>query len=171
MRQAKESTEAPLQRTQAPEDTNGHPKGFVHVTKHLDATYRSDTDKLPRDLSEGAIDALHQRIQGKIATGLLQSSLDWFIRAFPVITGTIILIVWLNSLAPRSHVDNQKLDIEAKIVKMQQEIQARQKEMRDEIKQLFDEKFSAAWREIGRMETRIEKIQDQILRYAPKKEK
>lgn len=170
MRQVKESTETSQKQVQVSEDTNGHPKGFVHVTRHLDATYRSD-DKLPRDLSEGAIDALHQRIQGKIATGLLQSSLDWFIRAFPVITGTIILIVWLNSLAPRSHVDNQKLDIEAKIVKMQQDIQARQKEMRDEIKQLFDEKFSAAWREIGRMETRIEKIQDQILRYAPKKEK
>lgn len=118
----------------------------------------SDMSENKTPISDGSLDA----IQKKLQLSLLSSVASWTAQLFPVLAGIAVFMVWLFSLAPKSHVDTQSAKIEQKIKQISTELKEQQASLKKELKELFDEKFGLVWRNLGKMEERLDKLRDRV---------
>lgn len=109
-------------------------------------------------ISDGSLEAIQQKVQ----LNLLRGVASWTGQLWPVVASIAVFLVWLFSLAPKSHVDTQNAKIEQKIKQISTDLKEQQASLKKELKELFDEKFSLVWRNLGKMEERLEKLRDRV---------
>src|SRR5690606_10297769 len=132
------------------------PRRPLHLPTNAQGS--ASEDGMTSPISDGSLETIKEKVQ----FGILRGVAGWTATLFPVVAGIAVFMVWLFSLAPRSHVDQQNTKIEQKIQALSKEIKEQQSALKRELKEMLNEKFGLVWKNLGRVEERLDKLRDRV---------